>query len=177
MMAVVWAGFILLAAVLAVLVALKTSGARLVDRLPPKAAEIYRRFSAGTLSAFRHNGQIAVLTTLIWLLEGTSFYLVARAVGLHLSFPAVLFTGLASALLTALPATPAGLGVVEAAKVGILLLFRVDRSMAVTAALLDRLINYWSLLLVGFIVYLLTEQGRLAKDGEADEGNGRHSYL
>ncbi len=177
MLVVFRTGFLILAIILAVLVFMKYTDNCLVDRFPEKVRSFYNKFSSGTLSSFRNNGQIAALTTVIWLLEGTSFYLVTQALGMRLSFTAVVFIGLISALLTALPVTPAGLGIVEAAKVGVLVFFRVDHSIAVSAALLDRLINYWSLLLIGFIIYAGTEQGRLAKGDREDDSIGNHPYV
>ncbi|MHB9095365.1 MAG: lysylphosphatidylglycerol synthase transmembrane domain-containing protein, partial [Eubacteriales bacterium] len=149
---------------------------RLVSRLPDKARGMYERFLSGTMSSFQHNGQIAALTAVIWFLEGVSFYLVTRAIGMKLSFVAVIFIGLVSALLTALPITPAGLGIVETAKVGVLVFFNVDGYVAVSAALLDRIINYWSLLLFGIIVYLASEH-TMSKEAKSDESDDSHSYV
>lgn len=169
--------FLILAAVLAVLLFMRYLGMRLASRLPEKAGHVYRRFLSGTLSSFRSNWKVAALTFIIWFLEGASFYLVTRALGMKLTFVVVLFVGLISALLTALPITPAGLGIVEAAKFGVLVFFGVDRSIAVSAALLDRVINYWSLLLTGFIVYVITGTAGLLKEVGASEVDDHHSYV
>ncbi|PKM79911.1 MAG: hypothetical protein CVU89_16165 [Firmicutes bacterium HGW-Firmicutes-14] len=177
MMAVLQTGFIILAAVLAVLVLMRYRGEGLVNRLPEKARGIYKKFRSGTMSSFRNNGKIAALTTMVWLLEGISFYLVTGSIGMNISFIAVIFIGLLSALLTALPITPAGLGFVETAKVGVLLFFQVDSSIAVSAALLDRVINYWSLLLFGFVVYMATEHGKMQKEEGIYESNDSNTYL
>jgi uncharacterized protein (TIRG00374 family) len=61
---------------------------------------------------------------------------------------------LMSALLTTLPVTPAGLGIVEVAIVGVLKLVDVDASLAGSIALLDRLLTYWSLVGVGIVLYV-----------------------
>ena len=72
---------------------------------------------------------------------------------------------LASALLTTLPITPAGLGFVESAIVGILLLAAswglapgIDENVAASVAILDRVISYWSLIVTGIILYLITRK-------------------
>jgi hypothetical protein len=70
----------------------------------------------------------------------------------------VIFIALASSLLTTLPFTPGGIGLVEGAVVGVLKLFGVDDNTAISIALLDRLINYWSIVIGGFIVYLLSRR-------------------
>jgi uncharacterized protein (TIRG00374 family) len=67
--------------------------------------------------------------------------------------------------LTTLPITPAGLGFVESAVVGILLLASraglvagIDENLAASVAILDRTISYWSLIVVGLAVYLLSKR-------------------
>jgi uncharacterized protein (TIRG00374 family) len=177
MMTVLETGFVLLGLILAVLVLIKYSGNWIIKILPQKIRNMYLKFVSGTMTSFNHNWMIAGLTAIIWMLEGISFYMVAKAIGINLSFMAIIFTGLISALLTALPVTPAGLGIVEAAKVGVLIFFGVDRSMAMSAALLDRFINYWSLIIIGFIVYIFTVRKLGAKEAGTDEGTGDYSHL
>lgn len=76
-----------------------------------------------------------------------------------------LFIALASALLTVLPFTPSGLGVVESGIVLVLLLAsemgllpEVSRGQALSVALLDRLVAYWSLLFFGIVVYVFSKK-------------------
>lgn len=177
MLTVLQTSFVLLGVLGAVLLGMKYIGRKIVTFLPGKAREWYLRFLDGTMASFRHNWQLILLTALIWFLEGLSFYIVTLAIGLKLDFLLVIFVGLISALLTALPVTPAGLGLVEVAKVGILVFFGVDRSVAVSAALLDRLINYWSLLLVGLPVYLTSPRVKRSREESSVEGADRHSYI
>ncbi len=56
-----------------------------------------------------------------------------------------------AALLTTLPFTPAGLGVVEVATVSVLKLVDVPVDLAGSVAVLDRLITYWGLIAVGAV--------------------------
>lgn len=95
------------------------------------------------------------LSVLIWSLEASRIYLVAKALDVHLSFEMAIFVGLMAALLTTLPFTPAGLGVVEVAIISVLKLANVPVDLAGSVALLDRLITYWGLIAVGAIVYLI----------------------
>ena len=53
---------------------------------------------------------------------------------------------------TAAP-TPGGLGAAELAIVAALALIGKSGEIAIAAALLDRLISYWSLILFGFVLY------------------------
>ncbi|MCL4441775.1 MAG: flippase-like domain-containing protein [Firmicutes bacterium] len=176
MLIVLQTSFVILAVLAAVLVFMKYYSTRPVGWLPEKARDMYQRFLAGTISSFHHNWQIAALTAVIWFLEGVSFYMVTKAIGMNLSFAAVVFIGLISALLTALPVTPAGLGIVETAKVGVLVFFNVDGYVAVSAALLDRIINYWSLILFGFVIYLASEHS-MPEEAGSDESDDSHSYV
>lgn len=177
MLTVLETAFILLGILGAVLIGMKYAGRKMLGFLPGKAREWYNRFLDGTMASFRHNWQLFFLTMVIWILEGLSFYLVTLAIGLKLDFYLVIFVGLISALLTALPVTPAGLGLVEVAKMSILLFFGVDRSVAISAALLDRLINYWSILLAGLPVYLTSAKVKQIREETPVEGTDRHSYI
>ncbi|MEZ4533250.1 MAG: lysylphosphatidylglycerol synthase transmembrane domain-containing protein [Thermomicrobiales bacterium] len=96
----------------------------------------------------------AVLSALIWSMESSRVFLVAKALDVHISFQLAIFVGLMAALLTTLPFTPAGLGVVEVATVSVLKLVDVPVDLAGSVALLDRLITYWGLIAVGALVYL-----------------------
>ena len=89
--------------------------------------------------------------------RGLDYYtgLVFRVYGADLGIELTLFVALMAALLTTIPFTPAGLGVVEAAVVVVLKLVDVDADMAGSIAVLDRVIGYWSLILVGLILYAI----------------------
>ena len=52
-----------------------------------------------------------------------------------------------------IPATPGGLGLVEASLTGLLVLAQVDASQAVLATLTYRLASYWTPLIAGPIAY------------------------
>ena len=75
-----------------------------------------------------------------------------------LSLSAIIFVALASSLLTALPITPAGLGVVEGTITVVLTLFGIDKNLGIAVTLLDRLINFWSIVVGGFILYLVSKR-------------------
>ncbi len=96
----------------------------------------------------------AVMSVVIWSMEAGRIFLVAKALNVHLSFEMAIFVGLMAALLTTLPFTPAGLGVVEVAVVSVLKLADVPVDLAGSVALLDRIITYWGLIAVGAVIYL-----------------------
>jgi uncharacterized membrane protein YbhN (UPF0104 family) len=94
------------------------------------------------------------LSVIIWALEASRVFLVAKSLNVHIAFEMAIFVGLMAALLTTLPFTPAGLGVVEVAVISVLKLADVPVDLAGSVAVLDRLITYWGLIAVGALVYL-----------------------
>jgi uncharacterized protein (TIRG00374 family) len=123
-------------------------------RLPVRIQAQYLRFQQGTLGSFKSLPFVVAITVLVWLFEASRLFLVLTALNLPISFPYALFVSLANSLLTVVPFTPGGLGLVEAGVVGLLLLAGVDKEAAVAAALLDRTITYWSLVALGFPLFL-----------------------
>jgi glycosyltransferase 2 family protein len=139
----------------------------LVERVLPRRLHAqYARFERGTLGSFRALPVIVVLTAFAWAGEVARLYLVTLSLGLGgISQSVVVFVALASALMTTLPLTPAGLGFAEGAIVGIFLLAAragfapgVDEHAAASIALLDRGISYWSLIALGVVVYPLSRR-------------------
>jgi len=135
-----------------------------IRRLVPRRLErVYGLFEEGTLGSLRP-GSLPLLfglTTIIWSLESLRLFFVIEAMGgLRLGLPAIMFVALTSSLLTTVPATPGGLGLVEGGIIGVLIspLFAVPKVIAGAAALLDRLINFWSLIVFGFILFLLSKR-------------------
>lgn len=128
--------------------------------VPTRFRGIYERFHEGALGAFGSYGWLLLYTPLGWLAEILRFWLVTRAIGLDLGGDVVQelavssFIALGSAFFTSAAPTPGGLGAAELAIVGALALFGISGEVAVATALLDRMISYWSLVIVGTIVYL-----------------------
>lgn len=132
--------------------------------IPTRLHGIYDHFQEGTLGSFGAYPALLGLTALAWSAEVGRFFLVTRAVGLTLSSNPALdllmagFIALGAALLTGPPGTPAGLGYVEATISGALILFGASHTVAVSVALLDRSISFLSLVVIGFVVYLLSHR-------------------
>jgi uncharacterized protein (TIRG00374 family) len=82
-------------------------------------------------------------------------WFVARSLDAGISPAVAILVAVMGALLTVFPFTPAGLGVVEIG-VGSLLVgvLGLDPVVAGSIILLDRVVAYWSLLLVGAALYL-----------------------
>lgn len=143
-------------------------GHQIHARLPLRVRHHYLRLVEGTLKSLSPRALPSLLaySVLVWMVEAGRLYFVTLALGLsQLPLPVVLFVALAGALLTTLPLTPAGLGFVEAGIAGVLLLVDglgitqgIDGDTATAVAILDRSISYWSLIVVGFVAYVLTRR-------------------
>lgn len=123
-------------------------------RLPIRWRDQWQMLQETVFTNLRRPLVPAVMSIIIWALEASRVFLVAKALNVHLAFEMAIFVGLMAALLTTLPFTPAGLGVVEVAIVSVLKLADVPVDLAGAVALLDRIITYWGLIAVGAIVYL-----------------------
>ena len=133
--------------------------------IPARFRSLYVRFEEGIFLSLKRFPLLLVLSILVWTLEGGRFFFAARALNLPVDPVTSLFIALASALLTVLPFTPSGLGVVESGIVVVLvlasdmgLLPAVTRSQALSVAFLDRLVGYWSLLILGTAVYIFSRK-------------------
>jgi len=132
--------------------------------IPRRFHRVYDHFHDGMVGSFGRYRSLVALTILAWGAETGRLFLVARSLGLALSpnpvigFLMIVFIALGAALLTAPPGTPAGLGYVEASISGALILFGVSPTAAVSTALLDRTISFLSLVVGGFIVYLISQR-------------------
>ena len=132
----------------------------IIQRLVPgRFQKIYGRFQEGAIGSFGQYPRLLALTVLVWIPEAGRFYLVALAVGVQLApdlptaAATAVFVALGSAFLTALPLTPAGLGFAEGAIAVFLGLIGVEPQVALSVALLDRAISYWSLIGFGLLAY------------------------
>ena len=105
----------------------------------------------------------------IWIGESLRLAAVAAALGLFAVSPAAgqigiastIFVALVSAVLTVVPFTPAGIGIVEAGMVGILVaLFGFSPESAIALALLDRLVGVGSLIVGGGALFALSPYRR-----------------
>lgn len=99
---------------------------------------------------------VTAITLATWLLEALRLQFVLWSLDVSMGLGAVIVTAFAASLLTVIPYTPAGLGAVEAGMVGLLSLFGVGLDVAVAVTLLDRLVSFWLLLVLGGATIALT---------------------
>ncbi len=146
-------GLGLVVAALVGLVAMQVFWKRIGHLLPAKLRSRYEAFHQGTMRSFRTFPVVMLLGLLGWLSEVGRLYFVVQALNLDVSVGLVMFVTVANAILSAVPLTPGGLGIVETGIVGLLAL-ALPREQAVSVALLDRSISYVSIILTGILAFL-----------------------
>jgi uncharacterized protein (TIRG00374 family) len=156
-------------AVLAVgLFTMRNFGRRIIVALPlpHQVRDLYDRFEEGVFGALvaRQLPTLGFLTGVIWMTEALRLFLVVQALGfadVSLGLSGAVFVALIGSLLTAVPLSPAGLGIVEAGVVGVLhVAYGVPLPEATAIALLDRVISVFSIILFGSIAYAISPKPR-----------------
>ena len=133
--------------------------AQIARLVPGRFLEHYNHFQQGTLGSFRHVPTLSVLTVAVWFCESFRFLFVALAFNLfggdalHI-ITAALFIALGEALLTVVPFTSGGIGLVEGGMLAMIALFTSNHNLAAAAILSDRSISLFSILIIGFIVFM-----------------------
>lgn len=142
-------------------------GDGLRDLLPQKVHRVFTPFREGALHSFRRRrATLLGLTVLIWTCEGGRLYVVLWALGLleagKLGPSAALFLALGSSVLTTIPFAPGGLGLVETFLIAAFKALKhgATGGQAAAVALLDRIISYLSIVVIGFILYLFSKKTR-----------------
>ncbi len=165
---VIAGGAVLVVVILIGLVVMVRAPQVIARFLPKRLQELFIRFQHGMVTSFSRRSlpQVLALTGMVWLMEGGRLFFITRAIDAHdkdgnaLSLSLIIFLALASSLLTTLPITPAGLGLVEGVMVGVLsqVIYPLTQAQAQAAAItfLDRIINYWSIVLIGLVVYIIS---------------------
>lgn len=159
-------GVLVMAGLAVALFTMRSFGRRLLDRLPLPGTfyGLYDKFEEGVFSLDRRQVPlVGFLTALIWTTEALRLLFVVEALGFDISLgiSGAFFVALVASLLTAVPFTPAGLGIVEAGIVGLLtLVYQAEPTEAAAIALVDRAISVFSVVVLGFIAYLLSPKTR-----------------
>jgi uncharacterized protein (TIRG00374 family) len=147
---------------------MRNFGRRILTALPfpPRVLDLYDRFEEGVFGAMalRQLPLLGGLTATIWMTEAFRLFLVVQAFGfvdVRLGLSGAVFVALIGSLLTAVPLSPAGLGIVEAGIVGVLTVaYGVPLAEATAIALLDRVISVFSIIVLGSIGYLVSSKPR-----------------
>jgi uncharacterized protein (TIRG00374 family) len=152
----------------ALLLTLRNFGRQILVRLPVphRVVELYDRFEEGVFGAvgLRHLPPLIILTGLIWATEAMRLYLVVAALGFQdvsIGISGAFFVALIGSLLTAVPFSPAGLGIVELGVGGILTAaYGLTGSEATTIVIVDRVISVLSIIILGSIAYSVSAKRR-----------------
>jgi len=146
--------------------------------LPKRLHAHYSRLEHGLVGSFR--GRLPLLVALSaagWVLEGAALYATAAAVDAPVSVAGALVVALAASLLSTVPITPAGLGFTEAGMVVMLGWLGLDVATATAATLLFRIINYWSIVAFGFVLYVFgRERKRSARESSGVSGESKRIH-
>lgn len=158
--------FLLVLIGVAGLLIMKQFGARLAWFLPTRLKNHYDRFHEGVMRSFARLPVLLFISSLIWFTEIGRLYFVVQSLDLSMtvSLSLIVFVTLANAILTTVPITPGGLGIVEPGIIGLLTLAMI-RSEAVSVALLDRSISYLSIVVFGGVVFFLHQANRSRRRG------------
>ena len=142
-------------------------GRRILTRLPVphRVVALYDQFEVGLFSVDRRSlFPIAVATVLIWTTEALRLYFVILAMGFpdtNIGVSGAFFVALIASLLTAVPFTPAGVGLVEGGMVFVLhSVYGVAQTEALAISLVDRAISGLSVIIVGGIAYVFSSKTR-----------------
>ena len=149
---------------IAVLLVMRQFPAQIARLIPERFRSYYVHFYEGTLGSFRRLPLLTGLTVGVWGCEAFRFFFVALALNLisgnvlHI-ITAAFFIALGEALLTVVPFTGGGVGLVEGGMLAMIALFTQSTpnglSLATAAILLDRTISLFSILVFGFIVFMI----------------------
>ena len=145
---------------------LRNFGRSLITRLPlpHRLIELYDRFEEGVFGAIGSKALpvLVLITGLVWATESLRLFLVVQALhfpNVELGLSGAVFVALIGSLLTAVPLSPAGLGIVEAGVVGVLTAaYGVPLPEATAIALLDRVISVFSIIVFGAILYVVSKK-------------------
>ena len=133
--------------------------------LPDKVWSIYQKvldfgFSliSGVRILFKKPVALAVVvgqSFFVWLWDALMVYFVLLSLGIVKPFSVSLFTAMISDLVTAVPITPGSLGQFDATMIGLLTLFGLTIAEASMSALLLRVVQLWTFILIsGIVTYI-----------------------
>jgi glycosyltransferase 2 family protein len=154
------------------LFALRIFREKIAKIVPARFRGHYYHFQEGMLGSFRRLPTLTGLTVCVWACEALRFFFIVLALNLitgntiHI-VTAALVIALGEALLTIIPFTAGGVGLVEGGMAAMILLFNHGTAnagnMSAAAIVLDRTISLLSIWVIGFIVFMLAFGRQTAK--------------
>ena len=101
-----------------------------------------------------------------WFLEVGRLFFVIKALGFSVTAPLIVFAALVNAVLSTVPLTPGGLGIVEPGIIG-LLVITLPQSAAISIVILDRSLSYLSIVMIGGVAFFLRQGLRRSNHPDA----------
>ncbi len=146
-----------------VLIVMKTMSDRIRGLVPSRFRERYVAFEEGSLQSFRRLPWIFVITVVVWTLEGGRLQFVFLSLGIQahvttVPFVPMLFFALGTAVLTTIPFTPGGLGLVEVGLLSLMVFSGIPKGEAAAVVVVDRVLSYYSVAVIGAVVYFLSQR-------------------
>jgi hypothetical protein len=161
-------GVVVVILLLVALVVMRSFGRKVIAvlPLPNKVVVFYDRFEEGVFGSVGLRGLpvLGMMTCMIWATEGMRLFFVVHALGFtdaELGFSGAMFVALIGSLLTALPLTPGGIGIVEGG-MGLVLtkVFTFSTPHMLAIVIVDRAISVFSIVVLGSIAYVLSSKPR-----------------
>ena len=161
-------GVVVVVLLLVALVVMRSFGRKVIAVLPVpnKVVVFYDRFEEGVFGSVGLRGLpvLGIMTCMIWTTEAMRLYFVVHALGFtdaELGFSGAMFVALIGSLLTALPLTPGGIGIVEGG-MGLVLtqVFTFSTPHMLAIVIVDRAISVFSIVVLGSIAYVISGKPR-----------------
>src|SRR5579863_7422980 len=150
--------------------------------VPVRFRGYYNHLQEGMLGSFQRLPSLTILSIGVWMCEALRFFFVAFALNLFTGdllhvVAAAFFIGLVEALLTVIPFTGGGVGLVETGMAAMIILLNpatltTGKSLAAAAILLDRTISLFSIIIIGLVVFIIAfgrQSGQTAKQAKTVE--------
>jgi uncharacterized protein (TIRG00374 family) len=137
--------------------------------LPDRISSHYQRLHDGIFTILRRPLPYTLVGVVLWLTDGLRLLFVAKSLGLSITLPEATMVALLSALVTVVPITPAGLGVVEGFMIWLLPQVGISGGSAAAVALLDRFVTYFSLIIVGIPLYLISLRSTISSNADGPD--------
>jgi uncharacterized protein (TIRG00374 family) len=109
------------------------------------------------IGSIRTFGVFFSLTVAVWGLNVVRIFALAQAIGINLGTIGVVLIAVVITILTGLPYTPAGIGIVEDVTTATLIGIGVSKNAALALVLLDRSITVILVVIVGSLYFYRTE--------------------
>jgi glycosyltransferase 2 family protein len=94
---------------------------------------------------------VFILSMFCWLLECIRLYVVFAAFNVEITLMAVIAIFLLANIIGVISALPGGIGSIELSLTGLFLIFGVSQAIAGSIALVDRLVSFWLVTVLGLI--------------------------